>query len=308
MGRQAVRYGAAKPTPGPTAAVATVNARGVFDSVGDFADGDDQATLMYQPQRRPHGARHASHFPPPVRVVKPAAAPVRRASSPAVAAVRQSEIPAAPRVPAIQLESIPARAPRPSVLAATESTPALSFDADSGEYARVPTMPVPRMPSVAPRANRLPYLAAGVMALAAGALVVLLAGIGKKPSSSFPTAWETGVAASSGQIAQAGAAQLAAPLAPTRPTYAAQPAAQPAAPVRRVAAVQKVSAVPSHAKSNPVMAKPAAAVKPPVVALKPEKPVKADKPSKPSKSSGDEDVVISRETDSIATGILNDSL
>lgn len=248
MGRQAIRHGATK--PGPTVAVATVNARGVFAGTSRDDRGDDEATLMYQPQRRPNNVRSASHFP------------------------------LAPRLPVIQLESVPALPP--SQLVVAESTPAVTFDAESGEYARVPTMPVPRM-SVAPRAHRLPYFAAGVLALAAGALVVLLAGVGKK-SAPFPTAWQTGTAAASAQTAQPATA---------RPTPVAQSVNASHAPARSVAE-RKAHAQP------PVPAAPKIAAASRPLAPRTEK---AAKPSKPSKG----DVGLSKSTADIATGLLHDS-
>lgn len=323
MARPGARYAAVKPS-GPTPAVETVNARGVFDSIrlGDLDDppkagvapqsglddDDDQATMLYKAPRRANGARHASNFPPPVRVVAPAEPRARRSEMP----------PPAMRVPAITLESIPARAPRPSITAATESTPAMAFDAESGEH-RTPTVPVPRLVE---QRSKLPYLAAGVLALAAGALVVLFAGVGKR---SYPEAWAAGAAASSAQShlaaaappAQPAAAPVlahpAAPIAPPSSTtedriYAAAFAASYAAAEAPVRSARVAARAP---RETPAAAKPETKKPEAVVAF--EKPVKAEKPAKAEKpvkagKGADEEVSGARKDMHSADDVLLDTL
>lgn len=200
-----------------------MNARGVFDSLHDD---DDQATMLYRAPRR---TQSRTNFPPPVRAAVPQESRTRRSEMPPPAA-RRPYNPPPMRAPAITLESVPARAPRPSYVPVTESTPALAFDADSGEhFTRTPTVPVPRP---AEARSKLPYLAAGVLALAAGALVVLLAGGNKQ---SYPDAWASGAAASSAH----GAMRVA----------AAEQPAQPAA-VQPVAAAQPVAVAPAAAEDR----------------------------------------------------------
>ncbi len=267
MARHDARSEARKPSR-PTDALAAVNARGVFDTLREPEGADEQATLMV---RRSRPAR-------PVTTVAP-------------------RIPAPPRMPVIHLETVSARAPRQPITTATESTPAVCFDADSGEHsARTPTMPVPRMPSAHP-IGRLPYLAAGVLALAAGALVVLLAGAGSK--SAFPTAWATGAAATA-RTAQA----------PLRSLATAPPAALPAVPGAPVgdAAPPLVGTAPRRVlvvhKSQPAPAPKSVRAETKAAPMPASKPAKASKPGQ----DGDEDLVHAKEAANAASTTLGDSL
>ena len=167
---------------------------------------------MYRPQ-----GRRGGHRVPAVRrlaqvpVVQPAAPPVRKPLASVEIAPDPMAIPRPARMPAIQLEPVAARAPRAVFAPPAESTPALAFDmADSGAIPARITMPVPR---AVPSASKLPYLASGVLALAAGALVVLLAGLGRPAAAEFPATWSTGAVARSAAAVQPSPASVP-PIAP----------------------------------------------------------------------------------------------
>ena len=281
---------------GPTPAVATVNARGVFHSVpepdevavGDLPkprtflvaddEDDDKKTEMYRPRRngRPMPARAA-------RVVEPAPPPVRT-PLPSVQIRPDVQIPRPARMPGLQLETVAARAPRTSIPAGSESTPAVSFQADRELTPTRTTVPVPR----ATTPSRLPYLASGVLALAAGALVVLLAGVGKR--TPYPASWERGAVAES--------------MRPAAPRAAAQLSSLPLLPDSVAAPVR--AALPPGA---PVAPRPASvATKPRVAAVKPE--IRTVKPepraAKPEKT--DDDLANAKKAAAAASEALGDSL
>lgn len=263
MARPDARSEARKPSR-PNDAVAALNARGVFDTLREREQGDDQATLLVRRSQRDR----------PVSAAAP-------------------RIPAPPRMPVIHLETVSARAPRQAITTATESTPAVCFDADSGEYsARTPTMPVPRMPSARP-IGLLPYLAAGVLALAAGALVVLLAGAGSR--SAFPTAWATGAAATAST-----------PQAPWRASATAPPAALPG-----VSDVPVDDAAPPPVRTAPrrvlVVPKGQAVPAPKAARAETKAAPKLAKAGQPGQD-GDEDLVHAKEAANAASTTLGDSL
>ena len=253
---------------------------------------DDEATLLYNPAR---------------------AVTTKRTSRPARPVISaEVAIPKAPRAPALTLESVPARAPAP-----TESTPALTFDAESGEYlARAAT--TVRPPAFASRKeSKLPFFAGGALALAAGALVVLLAGGGKK---SYPSEWHVGAAAQP-IAANTNLAPVVQAPAPVEPVYV-EPVQAPVAVVAPVVvapeqepavtptpkSTQAVVAAPVVVKSEPV-AKSA-----PVAKAEPVKPAKAEPAPEPvakkgkKGNAGDEEVSNAREAASEAGALLGDSL
>ena len=311
-----------RPGAAAGARVGAMNARGVFHSVGEFGErapramrpswpdalearasleDDDEATLLYNPAR---------------------AVTTKRTSRPARPVISaEVAIPKAPRAPALTLESVPARAPAP-----TESTPALTFDAESGEYlARAAT--TVRPPAFASRKeSKLPFFAGGALALAAGALVVLLAGGGKK---SYPSEWHVGAAAQP-IAANTNLAPVVQAPAPVEPVYM-EPVQAPVAVVAPVvvapvvvAPEQEPAVTPTPkstpvAKSAPVVVKSepvakSAPVAAPVAKAEPVKPAKAEPAPEPvakkgkKGNAGDEEVSNAREAASEAGALLGDSL
>lgn len=285
------------------ATVETVNARSVFAAFDPAPhDEEDQATLLFRPARRAAGGRHASNFPPPIRaaVVPAIGRPTARrdrSEMPPPAGARSAS-PHTLRTPVLSLETVSALPPR-TVIVATESTPAMALGSDSGEYTpSTPTMPVPRMPVAA---SKLPFLAAGMLALAAGAMVALLAGPGRKVED--PAAWAT-VATTSSLATPKAAATAPGPAAMVRapePVVSAEPVFERPVPEQIVVSARKAPAKPAVAVVMPApMGTKSVSKASPTVA--------EPKPAKPAKGAADDEVAKAKADANAAAATLGDSL
>ena len=310
MGRQGHR--AAANLPGFTAAVETRNARGVFDSFDPqqgAADEEEQATLLFRPTRRAAG-RHAGNFPPPVqRAVVVASSPRVNRADLAPRAPRRASTPPTLRAAGLSLEPVVTLPALRTVIVATESTPAMALDADSGEYTPSrPTMPVPRMPV---RSSKLPFAAAGVLALAAGALVVLFAAARTKHED--PSAWATGPSTTSAALANPAAAAAPHAVAAGQPLSTPTPAPvtpRVADPEPAFEPAQVAGSVRSAPAPKPVAARPAPPAVRPVPAAAPAAPAKPVEPKAPkaAKGAADEEVAKAKADANAAAATLGNSL